>query len=255
MENAQRPSDRSLPLYGAVGFSVGAVVGGIIGGVIESSFACAFGYSFGYAVVGAIGSAALGAARKGEQTILSLALTGAIGFGVGHLIGNAIRSVAESLIGATVGHFIQGSIGYDIEDMLTVSIMLFISVGIGGIVLGRKIGDQSKVLLFPLAGVGGVAIVIAILNLIGLNVHNAVVVILTFAITGAALGSVWEGDVNLDSLPLHAVLGFAIGYYAGSIFGLFIGFDFRPDIVAAVAGAVLGVAVARKAKTDITSRL
>jgi MFS family permease len=246
MENVSRQG--RLPLYGAVGFAVGALVGGVIGGLIASSFACAIGYSFGYAVMGAIGSAALGRARRGEQNVLSLALTGAVGFAVGHLIGNTIRSFAESFIGATVGHFVQGSIGYAIEDMLTVSIMLFISVGMGGIFLGRKLGDQSKVLLFSLAGITGVATVIAVLNFIGLTVHNPLVVILTFAMAGAALGFVWEGDVNLDSLALHAVLGFTIGYYAGSIFGLFVGFDFRPDVITAVAGVVVGIAIARKPK-------
>ena len=67
-------------LYGAVGFGVGGAIAGVSGDAMP----------LGFFVMGAMGGASLGLATSAKRSIATLALTGALGFGLGFVVASAI---------------------------------------------------------------------------------------------------------------------------------------------------------------------
>jgi hypothetical protein len=129
-QTAKRKSIPWLALWGAVGFGIGGAIGGAIW----------FGFElpqFGFAILGAIGGASLGFMSNGWRRAWLLALFGAVGFGVGLLIGFFIvitiwepPYVAKLFIGAVGG-------------------------AIGGAFLGLALRNWGKAGLLALAGAIG----------------------------------------------------------------------------------------------------
>ncbi len=67
-------------LYGAIGFGVGGAIGGVVWVALDAP-------QLGFPILGAVGGASLGFSLKDGKRAMLLALAGAIGFGVGFLMG------------------------------------------------------------------------------------------------------------------------------------------------------------------------
>lgn len=113
---AKRKSIPWLVLWGAVGFGIGGAFGGAIWFEFELP-------QFGFAILGAVGGASLGLKSSGWKRAGLLALFGAIGFGVGLLIGFFIvltiwepPHVEKFFIGAVGGAIGGASLGFTLRN-------------------------------------------------------------------------------------------------------------------------------------------
>lgn len=93
-------------IFGAVGFGIGGALAGTSGDAML----------LGFFVMGALGGASLGLAVGDKQSIVTLALTGALGFGLGFVIAFAIVLLVWDppgnwFIGAVGGLFGGASLG------------------------------------------------------------------------------------------------------------------------------------------------
>ncbi len=84
-------------IFGAVGFGVGGAIAGAFGDALL----------LGFPAMGALGGASLGLAADDRRSIATLALTGALGFGVGFLVAFAI----VLLVGDPFGNWFIGAVG------------------------------------------------------------------------------------------------------------------------------------------------
>ena len=103
-------------MFGAVGFGIGGAIGGAIWFQFELP-------QFGFAILGAVGGAFLGYTSNGWGRAGLLALFGAIGFGVGLLIGFFIvitiwepPYVEKFLVGAVGGAIGGASLGLTLRN-------------------------------------------------------------------------------------------------------------------------------------------
>ncbi len=84
-------------VFGAVGFGIGGAIAGASGDAML----------LGFFAMGALGGASLGVAAKDKRSIVTLALTGALGFGLGFLVAFAI----VLLIWDPFGNWFIGAVG------------------------------------------------------------------------------------------------------------------------------------------------
>lgn len=82
---------------GAVGFGIGGAIAGASGDAML----------LGFVVMGALGGASLGLAASDKRSTATLALTGALGFGIGFLVGFAI----VLLVWDPFGNWFIGAVG------------------------------------------------------------------------------------------------------------------------------------------------
>ena len=129
-QTAKRKSIPWLVLWGAIGFGIGGAFGGAIWFEFELP-------QFGFAILGAVGGAFLGFTSNGWGRAGLLALFGAIGFGVGLLIGFFI--VITIWEPPYIEKFFIGAVGG----------------AIGGASLGLTLRNWGKAGLLALAGAIG----------------------------------------------------------------------------------------------------
>ena len=167
-------------LWGAIGFGVGGAIGGAIW----------FGFElpqYGFAVMGAIGGASLGLASRSWKMAGLLALAGAIGFGIGLLLGFFIV-LAVWGPPVHVERLFRGAVGGVV----------------GGILLGIALRNRLAVVLLALTGALGFGVAMQA-HLGWYITQQWLPPQMPYAMEGAVISAMW-GIIG------GAFLGAALGY-------------------------------------------
>ncbi len=178
-------------VLGAVGFGIGgAIAASFMINPFAPSLLALLLFLLGLLVIGALGGASLGLAMKDRRKAVVVALSGAVGFGLGFFVA-FIGLVFTLLLGGAYIH-------WPADFYVNYGFLTAVAGAVGGVALGAALRNRRSILALALAGFVGFGIgdmlglpgIVEVLQgLLTGERYNPGLFAITGAIGGASLGA------------------------------------------------------------------